>query len=712
MRLLFVRIVRVYLLSFVVLCLWASMMTAHAANLTGTASAYLSSHENDPIGWYPWRDETLVRAREEGKPVFLMIGYAACHWCHVMARTTLADARVISALNTNFTSILVDREERPDLDSHFMKVMSVMTGRTGYPATFLLTPDMMPLYSTGTIGADAEFGSPGLVDLLHALSADWATNSGEIRRNAVAFQDDFHEMTRWEPAGSPAHFEDPRPVAARVWGNSYDAAYGGFGGEPKFTHTNVLLFLLHHGVQQGDQALLEKVFTTLDYMAAGGIRDHLGGVFHRYAVDRYWQIPHFEVMLDQNALLARLYLEAFQVSGATKYAVVARGILDDLISRFRLPNGTFAAALDADSQGGEGTYYTWTSGEIESVLGPERAKPFIATYVDPRHGLVNERSVLRIQENPFSFLDHQNNFTESLSLLRDQRVERTPPKRDDQVLTSWNALAVSAFAKAAQIFDDERYLQMARKTLMALSATTPDDLFHSRLGRAVNRKVFLSDYAFLIQANIDLYETTFDVHYLACARVLMKALITRFQVNHGQPFQLTPTNDSTSIPPQVVLDEQEIPSGNATALMALLRLTLFSADQTFGGQAQEITQSLHVYLKRNAPHVSGLLDALSYRPDEAREIVIVGDMGDSGTRKLLNEVYERPLFNVALAVISPGSPRNNEDWLLLSGRPLLDAAPTAYVCKNRLCDLPVDTVVDFAKQLDQLVNLNVGDKEP
>ncbi len=674
---------------------------AEGGRLSGATSPYLTMHADDAIDWHPWGAQALERARREDKLIFLSIGYASCYWCHVLARTTFADERVIETLNEHFVSILVDREERLDLDSYFMEIMLAMVGRSGSPANFFLTPDLVPLFAAGYLASDAEYGEPGFVTIVHTLVREWADNRQGVLDDAEEIRSQLRELAEPVATDTARGGKDPREIATRAWFRAFDEAYGGFGREPKFLRPNVLSFLLHQGVRHSDTALLENVFKTLDHMAAGGGRDQLGGAFHHYVVDRFWQVPHFEVMLDQNALLARLYLEAYQATGKLRYAAVVREILEDLLARFRLSGGGFASALDAETEGTEGFFYTWTGDEVRFVLGAEKAKLFIEAYVDPSHGLVQGRSVLRVLGRPESLLKTQDLLRESRSRLLDARAKRVAPRRDDKVLTSWNALAVSAFAKAAQVLDDARYLRVAQEAVQPLLVPP---LTHSRRGRKAAEDVFLDDYAFLVQALLDLYETDFQVSRLDDARMLMGILIERFQEEPGTPFRLTPVDRPSDIPVRTILSEEGIPSGNAAALIALHRLVLFGAEAVFKKQTRAIARGLGRYLESSAAFATGLLPHLDFKPTEAHEIVIVGNPDDEDTRNLLREVYKRLLHGTVLAVIAPDAPRENDRWPLLAARPLLDGNATAYVCKNRLCDLPVNTSQALSAQLDKLVS--------
>jgi uncharacterized protein YyaL (SSP411 family) len=698
----FVRSLRVF--AFAILWLGLSISApAQGGRLSEATSPYLLMHAEDAIDWHPWGEQALELARRENKPIFLSIGYASCYWCHVLARTTFADPRVIETLNAHFISILVDREERPDLDSYFMPIMLAMAGLSGSPANFFLTPDLVPLFAAGYLAPEPEYGAPGFVPVVQSLVKEWGDNREAILRDAEVIRGQLRSLAEPAATGAADGRADPRESASRAWSGAFDETYGGFGRQSKFLLPNVLSFLLHQGVWRRDAALLEKVFGTLDQMAAGGVRDQLGGAFHRYSVDRFWQVPHFEIMLNENALLARLYLEAYQASGKARYAAVARGILDDLLGRFRLPGGGFASSLDAETEATEGFYYTWTAEEVSAVLGPQAA-PFIEAYLDSAHGLVRGRSVLRLQNSPEALLSTEDRLANSRSRLLDARERRDAPRRDDKVLTSWNALAVSAFAKAAQVLDERRYLEVAEAAIRPLLPPEPHGLRHSRRAGKTAEVVFLDDYAFLVQALLDLYETDYRASRLDDAHRLMQTLIERFQDEPGMAFRFTPRDRSSDIPVLTILSEEGTPSGNAAALIALHRLVLFGAEAAFESETRALARGLGRYLEESAPAATGLLRALDFTPDEAHEIVIVGNPSGEDTRRLLREVHRRPLHGTVLAVIAPDAPRENEAWPLLAGRPLLNGKATAYVCRKRLCDLPVDTPEQLATQLDELVS--------
>ena len=677
-----------------------------ARSLLNSASPYLKSHANDPIKWRPWGREAREIAANEDKLIFLSIGYLSCHWCHKLARDTFSKTRVIERLNKHFIPVLVDREERPDLDSYYMEIMQGMTGASGWPANFVLTADGTPLYAIGYVTPDPSNGSPGLLAILDSLVTQWTDNRTELLKDLDITRTQLKAFFAPTPTGVTSNLNGIRDAATQLWASVFDEDYGGFGPSTKFPLPNVLSFLLDEGVRNGDVNLLDKIYKTLDHMAAGGIRDQLGGAFHRYAVDRFWQLPHFEIMLDDNALLAQVYLKAYQASKTLLYAQIARDILEEMVRRFQLADGGFATALDSDSEGREGKFYTWSANDVRAALAPRSADAFLKAFVDTQHGLIENRSVIRIVEGPRKQQAVREQFARDLEQMRIARAKRVHPQRDDKILISWNALTVSAFAKAAQVLKDKRYKTIARTTLAHLLklAGSADELRHSYHQRQASDAVFLDDYAFLIESLIDVYETEFDVTYLEHARTFADVMVKKFQGKENQPFYFSPKELSSNIPRRVLLNEDGKPSGNSAALRALHRLALFGNVPKLAMRAQSIVSGLGHYLEKSAASATGLLSALHFRSENAYEIVIVGARDDPGTRHLLHEAYKRPLRGTVVGVIPPNAPSKNEAWPLLAGRPLLDTQPTAYVCRKRLCDLPVDTTEALAQRLERLIS--------
>jgi len=670
---------------------------ASAGPLSNASSPYLLRHADDAIAWQPWGPDALRQAKRENKLIYLSIGYAACHWCHVMARTTFKDPAVIARLTSDFVSILVDREERPDLDHYFMAIMDAMEGQHGWPANFFLTPDQVPLFAAGFLDAESKAGRPGFIEIATFLASEWRGQGSAIRQSIDRIKSQIDILFRRPDITIPSNGSDPGEVMRDAWLARLDEADGGFRPAPKFPHANVLSALMYHAVRRRDDRLLDQVLATLDRMATGGLRDQLGGAFHRYAVDRAWRVPHFEVMLNDNALLARLYLDAYQVSGEPRYRHVARGILDALRTSLKTSGG-LASTLAADSGGGEGRYYTWTAAEIDAVLPATAARAFTDAYIGETSGRVDGRLVLRLLARADRLIATEARLAKSRARLLAARQRRARPARDDKVLTDWNALAARAFARSAQITGNTDDARFASELLDRVYGA---ELSHARLGSRAGKAVFLDDYAFLILALIDLYETDFDARHLDRARALTTQMIDRFQPAPGQPFQFALVDTDSTLPPQTILDEDGAPSGNATALLAMRRLALFADPAPFDTEATAILKGLRGYSQKRAAKAPSLISVLDFKAT-AREIVIVGTIEDPATQHLLAEVRRRFMPTTVVAVIPPNAPETNTDWPLLAGRPLLDDKPTAYVCRRRLCRLPVDRPADLARQLDGL----------
>ncbi|MEO5372741.1 MAG: hypothetical protein H7840_00520 [Alphaproteobacteria bacterium] len=502
---------------------------------------------------------------------------------------------------------------------------------------------------------------------------------------------------------SPAAGNDPRESAVRHWTSAFDRGEGGFGTEPKFPQPVVLTLLLHEAVRGRDKALLAQVTHTLDRMAASGLRDQLGGAFHRHAEDRAWRVPHFGVTLGDNAALAILYLEAWQATRNPDHAAVARGILDDLLRRFALPDGAFAAANDSESEEREGRYYTWTEDEVRAVLPAAEAKAFIAAYLDGRRGLIDGRVLPRLAGAAGTLARTESALADARARLLDARSRREAPKVDDRVLTSWNALAVSAFAKGGRILGEERYRKVARSTMVRLmeGSLWKGRLSHVRRGGVLTGETFLEDYALTAQALLDLYETDFDHGWLDEARRVAHEMLDLFQPEPGAPPRDTPVDARSGTPsPRVVLAEDGAMSGAAAALTALNRLALLGAGTRIENEARDLMQALDRPLAIESGSAPGLGLALDFRSHETREVVIVGIPESEGTRAMVEAAHARLLPGVVLTAIDPDHPPDPDIWPLLAPRPMKNGLTTAYVCRNMVCDMPVTTVKDFTAILD------------
>ncbi|MBF0342273.1 MAG: thioredoxin domain-containing protein [Magnetococcales bacterium] len=632
--------------------------------LIHSTSPYLQQHAHNPVNWFPWGQEALAKARQEDKLILVSIGYAACHWCHVMERESFTDPAVAALLDQDYVSIKVDREERPDLDAHFMEILTAMTGSGGWPLHVITTPELQPIHGGTYFLPEPGWGRPSFKQVLTIICHHWRHKRSELLQETHKLQGwlDTHRSTI--PRGQVGRV-DPVREALSFWSQRFDARHGGFGEQPKFPQPTILSFFLREAAKSRDLSLAQSVLTTLDRMASGGIRDLLGGAFHRYATDRAWQVPHFEIMLYDNALLARVYLEAWQLTGQERHAWVARGILDDLLDRFLLSDGAFLSSLDADSDGEEGLFYTWTGAEIRALLGEERGEAFNGAFVDESEGVVEGRAVLRHLGNPEELSERCLGFAEELALLARQRAGRPSPCKDDKVVVSWNALTVSILAKAGAAWGESRYLDAARR---ALGAIDTGELHHSRRGERIGEGVFLDDYACLIQAQLDLYEAGFDIELLRRAEVLAREMVQRFQPGRDLPLQLTPLDRPGEIPARTEWHDGVTPAGNSVAWLVLRRLGGLCGGE-WARIAQGVTTAMEGCLQQAAPMITEGLGVLDFAAPTACEIVCTGEPD----AVLLREIRRRLL---------PGLVIRREEG---EGRGI-------QVCREGCCHPPVTTL--------------------
>ena len=688
-------------LLLVVLLIASPASALSGGRLVDQSSPYLRQHVSDGIDWYPWGDAALAQARREDKLVFLSIGYATCHWCHVMQKATFADSRVVELLNKHFVSILIDREEHPDVDSHYMAILDAMNGISGWPANVILTPELVPLFGYTYLSPEPQSGAPGLLDVARYLVESRKSGASKLAADIETIKAQLPGIIAGPSLGTAAAGFDPRIAAATAWWRRIDPREGGFLGQGKFPRPTALRLLLHEGVRRGDEAMVGHITLTLDTMAAGAFRDQLGGLFHRYTVDGSWQIPHFEIMLVDNLQLARLYIEAYQATGHLRQRRVAEAILDELIARFQLPGGGFAAALDADSDGGEGLYYAWTADEIRAILGP-KASAFIAAYLDDKVGRDDGRGYLRVLGGAATREDAETRFKDERQALRAHRSARPVPHRDNKAITAWNALAASTFALASRVLGQSDYRRVARATLeFVLSGPQSTALPRYRLNGAAIGAGFLEDYAFTLSALIDLYETDFHITHLDNARALATAMVQQFQSAPGKPFDMRSKRTDSPLPSVEILREDTHPSGNAIALESLLRLGLYSAAAEHERTAESVFAELGRFQADEPTAAPALARAWGFRVAVAREVVISGRSQAPDTLALLAELRRRLMPGTVVGLVPPNASVLDQRWPLLAARAMEDGHATAYVCRKRICLLPVTNSAALAQQLGE-----------
>ncbi len=515
---------------------------SHTNKLINETSPYLLQHAHNPVDWYPWGDEAFDRAKAEDKPVLLSIGYSACHWCHVMERESFENEAIARLMNENFINIKVDREERPDLDSIYMTAVQLMTGQGGWPMTVFLTPEQIPFYGGTYYPPEDGHGMPGFPRILISLAEAYRSRRDEISENAVSL---LRELDRLgDVRGSVGALTvESLEVASRQLVRGLDPTHGGFGSKPKFPPAMSLDFLLRHYRRTGDASILEAVELTLEKMACGGIYDQLGGGFHRYSVDERWLVPHFEKMLYDNALLARIYTDAWLATGKELYKRIATETLDYVRLEMTDPDGGFYSTQDADSEGVEGKFFVWTSAEVEALLGPDDAPIFCRYFDISPYGNFEGHNILHVDLEPGVVAKLFNvtpeRVTEAIErgrpILFEEREKRVKPGRDEKMLTAWNALMLKSFAEAARAFGRDDYAEVATKNaefLMRVMSQRSEDgalrLLRTHKDGESRLNGYLEDYAYLADALLSLYEATFDVRWFNDARALVESMIVNF----------------------------------------------------------------------------------------------------------------------------------------------------------------------------------------
>jgi len=657
--------------------------------LSQSTSPYLLQHAHNPVDWHPWGPEALARARAEDRPIFLSIGYSACHWCHVMERESFEDEAVARILNSEFIPIKVDREERPDLDEQYMAAVQAITGRGGWPMSVWLTPELKPFYGGTYFPPGPRFGLPGFRQMLEGISRAWREKRDAIERDAgqlVAAMAGQAGTRPGEAVPGPELFE----AALDQLKQGFDPRWGGFGPAPKFPQSMAVDLLLRRGGLDG-RAMAAR---TLDAMAAGGMFDHLGGGFARYSVDQKWLVPHFEKMLYDNAQLAACYLDAFQATGQEHYRTVARETLDYLLRDLADPAGGFHSSEDADSEGAEGKFYVFTPREVRSVLGEADGDRFCRAFgiADPgnfEHGA----SVLHSFDAPED-LDREglDRLRERLRAHRDRRVR---PAKDDKVLAAWNGLALTALARGFQVLGEPRYLAAATGLAQFLRREMGRDgglLRTWRQGRA-HTPGFLEDYGAVTAGLVDLYEAGFDPAWLRWAETLAEAMRARFEDPAQGGFFSSQDPGGELLFPQKPFHDGALPSGNTLAARALLRLAGHLDRADFRDSALGALRWAAPLLEQAPGSLLGMLGVLDLALAPPLEIVIAGDPGDPGTQALLAAARRPYLPGRLLSLVSadPGLPLHRDRASL--GR------PAAFVCRDRVCSAPVADPAELEHRL-------------
>lgn len=677
--------------------------------LARESSPYLLQHANNPVDWYSWGEEALARARAEDKPIFLSIGYSACHWCHVMEHESFENERTAAIMNEHFVNIKVDREERPDLDSIYMDAVVAMTGHGGWPMSVFLTPGGEPFYGGTYFPPTPRHGMPSFEQVLTSVAHAYRHQQEDVRKNASLLVDRLASTLPLQAAGplDPAVPE----LALQALTRNFDWTNGGFGNAPKFPQPMTYDFLLRSFDRNKRATSLDMVELTLQKMAHGGMYDQLGGGFHRYSVDSFWLVPHFEKMLYDNALLARLYLHVYQLTGKPFYGRIVAETLDYVAREMTDAGGGFYSTQDADSEGEEGKFFLWTPEEVKAILGEADGEIFCAAYNVGPGGNFEGKSILNIPK-PFDQIAGELNLSaeeltatlnRSRSKLFAAREQRVKPARDEKIITAWNGLMLAAFAEAARVLDRPDYREIATRNAEFVLSTTMKDgrLFRTWKAEPGQAKLmgYLEDYAFYADGLLALYQTTFEPRWFRQARALMDVVLEHFQDEPGGGFFDTADDHEQLVTRPKNLQDNATPCGNSMAVRTLLQLAAYTGQAKYETPAVKALAALQGPMTQYPGAFAHWLGALVFALAPPKEIAIIGRLNSEDTEEMLDTLQKPYRPNQVVAVAGEGDSTEHPE--LLAGRPAQNGRATTYVCQNFTCKQPVTTVEELKALLEE-----------
>ncbi len=676
-----------------------------ANRLIRETSPYLLQHAYNPVDWYAWGPEALERARREDKPILISIGYSSCHWCHVMAHESFEDARIAALMNELFVCIKVDREERPDLDHIYMTAVQMLSGHGGWPLTMFLTPAGEPFFGGTYFPPVDRHGMPAFPRVLQGVAQAYREKRDQVRESVEQLRSG---LARSEQPPAEAVFASGLAVtAAESLARHYDADHGGIGGAPKFPNTMAFSLFLRAWHATGDDRFRRMTVDTLHHMAAGGVYDQLGGGFHRYSVDARWLVPHFEKMLYDNALLVRLALEVQQATGGD---AEARRVVEETLAyvtrEMTHADGGFYAAQDADSEGVEGKYFVWTRDEVMAALGSDAGEIVCRFYDVTDEGNFEGKNILhRTVDLPQLARLFARPVEEVAAVVEDGRrrllelrAQRVPPGRDDKILTSWNALMIGAFAEAAKVLDRDDYRIVAERALAFVWNRLRYDgrLLRTFKGSEAKLDAYLDDYAFLLNAALDVYEASFDPAHVAQARELADALLARFEDRERGGFFFTSADHEELVHRPKPSFDGSIPSGNAAAAMGLLRLYHFVGDPRFLEAAERTLRCFSGAMQANPFGFAHMIAAADLYQRKPREVVVVARPDDPQRRVLFTRLHREYVPDKIVVAADPTAPPS---FPIVEGKMQIDGRATVYVCHAYTCSPPATTWDEIAPLL-------------
>ncbi|WP_026909334.1 thioredoxin domain-containing protein [Paucisalibacillus globulus] len=662
-------------------------------------SPYLLQHANNPVNWFPWGEDAFEKAKQEDKPIFLSIGYSTCHWCHVMAHESFEDEEVAKILNDHYISIKVDREERPDIDSIYMKVCQMMAGHGGWPLTIFMTPDKVPFYAGTYFPKESKYGRPGLMEALEQLHNKYTTDPEHISEVTESVQHALDNTTREKSKNRLS--KDTTDKAFQQLGRGFDFTYGGFWEAPKFPQPQNLMFLLRYYHFTGKTAALKMVESSLQHMAAGGIWDHIGYGFARYSTDEKWLVPHFEKMLYDNALLLMVYTECYQITKKPVYKQIAEQIIEFVKREMTSDDGAFYSAIDADSEGVEGKYYVWEDEEIYEILGEDLGEIYTTAYGITPYGNFEGKNIPNLIKASLESVAEEfdltrNELRELLEGARQkllvEREKRIYPHVDDKILTSWNAMMIAGLAKASKVFHSKDYLAMAEKAVQFIDSKL---IMNNRLmaryrDGETKYKAYLDDYVFLIWAYMELYQTTFNLDYLERAKHFTNEMIDLFwDVDHGGFFFSGKDNE------KLISNDKEIydgatPSGNSVAAVVLVQMGHLTGETEYLDRAEEMYYTFYEDINIQPSAGAFFIQSLLLTENPTKELVILYEE-DQSWDKVRNMLQESFTPDIALLVA-----KNPEQFKKVvpfaADYKKQDNKSTIYVCENFACKQPTTDI--------------------
>ncbi len=689
----------------------ASSEPKHTNALINETSPYLLQHAHNPVAWHPWNETALKLAKDQNKPIFLSIGYSACHWCHVMEHESFENEEIAAYMNEHFINIKVDREERPDLDEIYMSAVQAMTGSGGWPMSVFLTPDLKPFYGGTYFPPIDKYGRPGFLTVLQGVERAFRDDHEKVLESADKMTMYIQQAAVQTPSDHPLNLELIETAFQQLRGR-FDRTHGGFGGAPKFPHSMDVALLLRYFHRTGDAEALQMAEFSLRKMAEGGMYDQVGGGFHRYSVDERWLIPHFEKMLYDNALLAKIYTEAYQITKNEFYKKIVVEIMEYVLREMTSPEGGFYSTQDADSEGKEGVFFAWTPEQISEALDDEDAAKFIIRYwgVEPHGNFEEGTSVLHVSlglNEAAKLFDLSEDEAKAIiqkakCKLFGAREQRVHPGRDEKVLTDWNGLMISAMAFAGNVLNEPRYVEAAETACDFLFENLYKNgrLLHVYKDGRTHTNGFLSDYSYLMNGLIDVYEATGDPKRLQQAMELKAVMDEQFwDEKHGGYFFTGDDHEQLIARTKDPMDNA-VPSGNSMAVLSLLRLNAITGDAALREKAETSLKAFVDGIRQYPSAYSQMMAGLDWLLSSSQEIVLAAESFEQ-IDSFQDAVFSRFLPNkVVLYSYEQARDELTAVAPLVDGKDPIDGAPAAYVCQNFTCKLPVKSVEELSKQFE------------